>query len=161
MSISLYYLLYIDDCFDGDLQLVGGATESEGRVEICTGRRWATLCGKLWTENNTVVVCRHLGYSDIIDGRLSTIKALKTYYDCIFDVDSTYYLQKFDEGTGPIFADFVNCTGSEPRLWPDHYASGCPYFNHYYGCSHNDDVGVQCKPGIYLKKHVHSTQAKV
>ena len=71
MSISLYYLLYVDNCSDGDMQLVGGVTEAEGRVEICTVGRWATLCGKYWTENNTVVVCRHLGYSDIIDGMLN------------------------------------------------------------------------------------------
>ena len=67
-----------------------------------------------------------------------------------YDIDSTYHLQKFGEGTGPIFADFVNCTGSEPRLWPNYYVPECPYFNHYYGCSHNDDVGVQCKPGMYM-----------
>ena len=67
---------------------------------------------------------------------------------CIYlcTLDSSYYLS--GEGTGPIFADFVNCTGSEPRLWPNYHVSGCLYFNHYYGCSHNDDITVQCQPGI-------------
>ena len=71
-------------------------------------------------------------------------------HNIAFDVDSIQSSGKFGEGTGPIFADFVNCTGSEPRLWSRYYGSGCHHFNHYYGCSHNDDVGVQCKPGMYM-----------
>ena len=71
-------ILIIDDCSGGDMQLIDGVTEAEGRVEICTDGRWATLCGKYWTEKNTVVVCRYFGFSDIIDGRLSTSKALYT-----------------------------------------------------------------------------------
>ena len=38
--------------------------------------------------------------------------------------------------------DFISCNGSEWRLWDD-----CTHFTHYYGCSHEDDVGVQCRPG--------------
>ena len=71
-------IFIIDDCSNGDMRLINGLTEAEGRVEICTDGRWETLCGKYWTENNTVVVCRYFGFSDIIDGRLSTIKALYT-----------------------------------------------------------------------------------
>ena len=71
-------ILIIDDCSNGDMRLINGLTEAEGRVEICTVGRWATVCGKYWTEKNTVVVCRYLGFSDIIDGRLSTIKDLYT-----------------------------------------------------------------------------------
>ena len=37
--------------------------------------------------------------------------------------------------------DFINCTGSEGRL------GSCTDWTHYYGCSHDGDVGVQCKPG--------------
>ena len=56
-------------------------------------------------------------------------------------LDSIYYTS--GGGAGPIFMDYVNCTGSEPRLWRK-----CSHFSHYYGCSHNDDVGVQCQPGM-------------
>ena len=37
--------------------------------------------------------------------------------------------------------DYINCTGSEFRLWD------CNYFTHYYGCSHASDVGISCLPG--------------
>ena len=78
---SFHELIFIiGDCSNGDMRLIDGVTEAEGSVEICTSGRWATLCGKYWTENNTVVVCRHLGYSDIIDGRL---KSLSTFEDIL------------------------------------------------------------------------------
>ena len=43
----------------------------------------------------------------------------------------------------PILMDYVNCSGSEFRLWD------CLHFTHSYsGCSHSDDAGVRCQPGI-------------
>ena len=39
-------------------------------MEICdSNKRWYTVCGKYWTESNTAVVCRSLGYSDTIGGK--------------------------------------------------------------------------------------------
>ena len=62
-------------------------------------------------------------------------------------LDSTYFTSEmFGEGSGPIFMDYVNCTGSESRLWGSE--RDCSSFTHYYGCSHSDDVGVCCQPGI-------------
>ena len=65
--------LFADDCSTGDIRLVNGVSEMEGRVEICNNRRWGTVCGSQWTDNHTAVVCRHLGFSDIIGGRLKAI----------------------------------------------------------------------------------------
>ena len=50
-------------CKDGDLKLVGGATESEGRLEVCFGKRWGTIDGHGWTHTDTQVACRQLGHS--------------------------------------------------------------------------------------------------
>ena len=33
-----------DDCGNGDIRLVNGETETEGRVEICLYLRWGTVC---------------------------------------------------------------------------------------------------------------------
>ena len=50
-------------CEDGDVRLVGGATEREGRLEVCFGRRWGTIDGHGWTHIDTQVACRQLGHS--------------------------------------------------------------------------------------------------
>ena len=60
--------------------------------------------------------------------------------------DLSFYLsEKFGEGAGPILMDFVNCSGSELRLW-----NRCNHYTHYHGCNHSGDVGVCCQPGITL-----------
>lgn len=58
-----------DDCYHGDMRLAGGETEAEGRVEICSNRNWGTVCDNQWTSNHTAVVCRYLGFSDMIGGQ--------------------------------------------------------------------------------------------
>ena len=59
----LYSNLCILDCTSGDITLVGGETEREGRVEMCVFNKWGTFCGKYWTSQDTAVVCRQLGFS--------------------------------------------------------------------------------------------------
>ena len=41
---------------------MNGATENEGRVEICDGRVWGTVCDMNWNTPDAEVVCRQLGY---------------------------------------------------------------------------------------------------
>ena len=50
-------------CADGDLRLVGGMNESEGRVEICISNQWGTVCRNSWSVSDAKVVCRQLGFS--------------------------------------------------------------------------------------------------
>ena len=136
----------VDYCYTGVMRLVGGDTEAEGRLEICINNRWETVCDNVWTDNHTAVVCRHLGFNDNIGGtHKQSIATLVVYLgNTSTGSGSTYYTsERFGEGTGPIFIDYINCTGSEPGIWEK-----CSHFTHYYGCSHNDDVGVQCQPGM-------------
>ena len=60
-------------------------------------------------------------------------------------LDVAYYSsERYGKGAGPVLMDYVNCTGSEGNLW-----RGCTHLTHYFGCSHSDDVGVQCQPGDF------------
>ncbi|CAI8023564.1 Scavenger receptor cysteine-rich domain superfamily protein, partial [Geodia barretti] len=116
-------VLRADDCFTGEVRLVGGESEREGRVEVCSDGKWGTVCGRQWTDKNTAVVCSYLGFSDHSN-------------------DLAYHTSaKYGRGGGPVLMDYVSCTGSEGRLW-----DSCTHFTHYYGCTHDDDVGIECQP---------------
>ena len=67
------------DCDDGDVRLVGGNTQYEGRVEVCINRVWGTVCSSrysyrwwswyyssYWRSSpNSNVVCRQLGHMEL------------------------------------------------------------------------------------------------
>ena len=101
------------------VRLVGGSTPNEGRVEVYYNGTWGTVCDGSWSRTDGNVVCRMLGYP----GAVSTSRG-----------------GHFGEGTGRIWLDGVNCSGSENSLlncshngWGDH------------DCDHSKDVGVVCR----------------
>ncbi|PIK49864.1 putative scavenger receptor cysteine-rich protein type 12 isoform X1 [Apostichopus japonicus] len=100
------------------LRLVGGSSESEGRVEIFHAGQWGTICDDRWDINDAQVVCRQLGY---------------------VAASSASSLAHYGAGSGPIFMDNVGCTGFESSLMEcSHSGLG----NH--NCGHHEDAGVSC-----------------
>ena len=52
--------------YHGEIRLVNGPNETEGRVEVCIGIVWGTVCHRSWNSNDARVVCRQQGFE--VDG---------------------------------------------------------------------------------------------
>ncbi|XP_032714700.1 neurotrypsin isoform X2 [Lontra canadensis] len=105
---------------DGVMRLGGGKGSHEGRLEVYHRGRWGTVCDDGWTELNTYVVCRQLG----------------------FKYGKQASANHFEESTGPIWLDDVSCSGKESSLVQ---CSRRQWGRH--DCSHREDVGITCYPG--------------
>ena len=62
----LPFSLKAPNCFnEGEIRLRGRSTSREGRVEICLGGIWGTVCDDGWGTSDARVVCRQLGLPTI------------------------------------------------------------------------------------------------
>ncbi|XP_077981071.1 scavenger receptor cysteine-rich domain-containing protein DMBT1-like [Glandiceps talaboti] len=100
---------------DGDIRIRAGGVIGRGRVEVFHGGNWGTVCNDNFNEKEASVVCRQLGlrFGRVVSSPLP--------------------------GSGSIWLDDVQCTGTETRLaqcrhrgWSEH------------NCVHSEDVVVSC-----------------
>ena len=59
-----YHFLEPDDCNEGDIRLVNGTVEREGRLEICANGVWGQVCSSGFRKSAAYVACKQLGYTD-------------------------------------------------------------------------------------------------
>ncbi|NXL67013.1 DMBT1 protein, partial [Chordeiles acutipennis] len=99
-----------------------------GRLEVLWKQQWGTVCDDSWDLSDAMVVCRQL---DCGEALLAPSSA------------------HFGQGSGQIWLDDMNCTGTEADL------SSCrtrPWGEH--NCNHGEDAGVVCSGNSQIKKPV-------
>ena len=62
-----------ETCTTGDVRLVDGDREYEGRVEVCFEGIWGTVSDNIWNYNDVVVLCQQLGFSPIGSEKLGCL----------------------------------------------------------------------------------------
>ena len=55
------------------MRLVGGRESSEGRLELCSGKMWGTVCNEGWDLVDARVACRQLDPELDLEGKLFTV----------------------------------------------------------------------------------------
>nr|XP_009675112.1 PREDICTED: soluble scavenger receptor cysteine-rich domain-containing protein SSC5D [Struthio camelus australis] len=101
------------------LRLAGGPGRCAGRVEVLHAGRWGTVCDDGWNLAAATVVCRELGCGAALEGPGRA---------------------RYGPGTGPIWLDEVNCTGTEPAL---RRCPAEPWGRH--NCNHHEDAAAVCE----------------
>ncbi|XP_072019358.1 scavenger receptor cysteine-rich domain-containing protein DMBT1-like isoform X2 [Amphiura filiformis] len=106
-----------------EFRLAGGSDSNEGRVEVFYDNTWGTVCDNYWSADDAKVICRQLGLPH--------------------GSPTVFGMAYFREGSGPIWMDRVQCTGTETSL------DACTHrgWGMTSGCGHQDDAGVICADG--------------
>ena len=111
-------------------------TSDDGRVEICIGGAWGSVCDDRWDQRDAEVVCNQLQYNG--RERCSSSVAM---HSCMNVSPSASYplLSHGGRSLRPFYLDDVDCNGTESMLIHCGYgAIGV------HNCNQGEEAGVIC-----------------
>ena len=107
-------------CLSGNIRLINGIGNNSGRVEVCLGGLWGTVCDENFNEPDAKVICKQLGLP---------------YVGAEVRIGGS-----FGHGTDHIAMTSLLCEGTENRLVDCFFLTGS-----VITCSHSNDAGVVCQ----------------
>ena len=117
-----------------------GRNEYEGRVEVCHGGEWKTVCDRMWREEEAEVVCRQLNYSN--PSSIIMITTIIPFINSYHILLVATYVRRGCAGQGPEDQDTLKvvwgCSGEESKL------INCSKTKATSLCDHRRDAGVYC-----------------
>ena len=131
-------------CTYGDVRLVDGSNQYEGRVEVCINDQWGTVCDNSWGTTDATTVCKQLGYAYTSSMFHQHITFTINYFTLIHHIlaGKAYSNAYFGQGTGSIYLDYVQCSSSNAELLQCYSE---PILQVSSTCGHDDDAGVGCE----------------
>ena len=108
---------------NGDIRLMSSISINQGRVEVYHSGIWGTVCDDQFDINEANVICRQLGFEN--------------------GAEKATHRASFGQGTGQIWMDGLQCTGTEDALYKCK-SNGMGI----HDCAHREDAGVVCKLNI-------------
>lgn len=106
------------------IRLLGGTTETEGRLQIKINEEWGTVCNYGWTMKNAALVCQQLGFALNPEDwflKPSETPSAGTSENVVL---SNVQCDDFD-------LDITKCKAETKG-------------NFEYSCTHENDVGIRC-----------------
>ena len=80
------HITFLDNrtCNLGDIRVVDGDTDFSGRLEVCIGDDWGTVCNLFgfWGEEEANVACSQLGYASVGRSHLAILCGMQC--TCIY-----------------------------------------------------------------------------
>ena len=122
-NLLIFKILASVSCDEGSIRLVGGASDLEGRLEVCLDQTWGTVTDFLFNLPDARVVCRQLGHNDTSECHTNytctaniVVSIRSKYTFCVYGSNmlSSQFCVKFIA----IFQIFYSCCNStQCLLW--------------------------------------------
>eukprot|EP00117_Sycon_ciliatum_P037013 scpid48558/ scgid1506/ Neurotrypsin; Serine protease 12 len=98
-----------------------------GRLEVFHNGQWGTVCDDFFDYNDALVACRQLGFAGV--GQILTAASDHRWM-----------------GSGPIWMDDLQCSGSEASLQQCMSTADQQWGDQ--NCGHDEDVGLSCQAAM-------------